>query len=242
MIARELEVTLQNLFVDARSKRHEYITVEHLLLGLLDNPAVAEAFRACGANIDELRARLIAHTTRHTPVVAPEREVNTQPTMGFQRTIQRAILQTQSSDRKEVASTDVLVAIFGESDSHAVYFLDDLGVDRVQVARHLGHDSTDAGVDFEAPQMRQIIFFQDQRLPAETTAQVLQDFLLMEKEELAEMLSELADKGKAVCGLYARETAEFVVEQIRAFAVKHRLPLRCEAVVQSRGRSSSSEK
>jgi ATP-dependent Clp protease ATP-binding subunit ClpA len=230
MIAQELESTLHNAFIDARSKRHEFVTVEHLLLALLDDYAVADALRACRANLDWLREQLTAHTAQHTPIVADDRDLNTQPTLGFQRTIERAILHTQSAGKKQVSSTDVLVAIFGENESHAVYFLDEQGVDRLQVTRYVSHGASAVlPEDLDARDMRQIILFQDQAVPAEMTATVLEDFLLLGKEELAEVLSELARAGKALCGLYPRETAELVVSQIRAYAVKHRLSLRCEA-------------
>ena len=114
MIAQELEVSLHMAFVEARQKRHEFITVEHLLLALLDNPTAAEVLRACGANMDELRKNLTQHIAEQTPRIAADREVDTQPTLGFQRVIQRAILHVQSSGKKEVTGANVLVAIFGE--------------------------------------------------------------------------------------------------------------------------------
>jgi len=130
MIAQELEVSLHMAFVEARQKRHEFITVEHLLLALLDNPTAAEVLRACGANMDELRKNLTQHIVEQTPRIAADREVDTQPTLGFQRVIQRAILHVQSSGKKEVTGANVLVAIFGEKDSHAVYFLQQQGIAR----------------------------------------------------------------------------------------------------------------
>src|SRR6266850_105950 len=120
MIAQELEVSLHMAFVEARQKRHEFITVEHLLLALLDNPTAAEVLRACGANMDELRKNLTQHIAEQTPRIAADREVDTQPTLGFQRVIQRAILHVQSSGKKEVTGANVLVAIFGEKDSLAL--------------------------------------------------------------------------------------------------------------------------
>jgi ATP-dependent Clp protease ATP-binding subunit ClpA len=104
MIAQELEVSLHMAFVEARQKRHEFITVEHLLLALLDNPTAAEVLRACGANMDELRKSLTQHIAEQTPRIAADREVDTQPTLGFQRVIQRAILHVQSSGKKEVTA------------------------------------------------------------------------------------------------------------------------------------------
>jgi ATP-dependent Clp protease ATP-binding subunit ClpA len=142
MIAQELEVSLHMAFVEARQKRHEFITVEHLLLALLDNPTAAEVLRACGANMDELRKNLAQHIAEQTPRIAADREVDTQPTLGFQRVIQRAILHVQSSGKKEVTGANVLVAIFGEKDSHAVYFLQQQGIARLDVVNYISHGIT----------------------------------------------------------------------------------------------------
>ncbi len=142
MIAQELEVSLHMAFVEARQKRHEFITVEHLLLALLDNPTAAEVLRVCGANMDELRKNLTQHIAEQTPRIAADREVDTQPTLGFQRVIQRAILHVQSSGKKEVTGANVLVAIFGEKDSHAVYFLQQQGIARLDVVNYISHGIT----------------------------------------------------------------------------------------------------
>ncbi len=131
-------------FVEARQKRHEFITVEHLLLALLDNPSAAEVLRACAANVNELRKELNAFISEHTPTVAGTEEIDTQPTLGFQRVIQRAILHVQSSGKKEVTGANVLVAIFGEKDSHAVYFLQRQGITRLDVVNFISHGITKA--------------------------------------------------------------------------------------------------
>ncbi len=141
MIAQELEVSLHMAFVEARQQRHEFITVEHLLLALLDNPSAAEVLRACSANIDDLRKSLSNFIKDNTPQVAGSDEVDTQPTLGFQRVIQRAIMHVQStgSGKKEVTGANVLVAIFGEKDSHAVYYLHQQGVTRLDVVNFIAH-------------------------------------------------------------------------------------------------------
>ncbi len=126
-------------FVEARQKRHEFITVEHLLLALLGNPSAAETLRACGGNLDQLRADLFKFIGEHTPTVEGESEIDTQPTLGFQRVIQRAILHVQSSGKKEVNGANVLVAIFGEKDSHAVYYLQKQGITRLDVVNFISH-------------------------------------------------------------------------------------------------------
>jgi len=139
MIAQELEVSLHMAFMDARQKRHELITVEHLLLAMLDNPSAAEVLKACGSNIDSLRNELTQYIDDHTPTISGEDEVDTQPTLGFQRVIQRAMLHVQSSGKKEVNGANVLVAIYGEKDSHAVYFLHQQGVTRLDVVNFIAH-------------------------------------------------------------------------------------------------------
>jgi ATP-dependent Clp protease ATP-binding subunit ClpA len=142
MIAQELEVSLHMAFVEARQKRHEFITVEHLLLALLDNPSAAEVLRACAADIEGLRKELLTFINEHTPTVAGNDEIDTQPTLGFQRVIQRAILHVQSSGKKEVTGANVLVAIFGEKDSHAVFFLQRQNVTRLDVVNFISHGIT----------------------------------------------------------------------------------------------------
>jgi ATP-dependent Clp protease ATP-binding subunit ClpA len=141
MIAQELEVSLHMAFVEARQQRHEFITVEHLLLALLDNPSAAEVLRACSANVDDLRKSLTNFIKDNTPQVAGLDDVDTQPTLGFQRVIQRAIMHVQStgSGKKEVMGSNVLVAIFGEKDSHAVYYLHQQGVTRLDVVNFIAH-------------------------------------------------------------------------------------------------------
>ena len=138
MIAQELEVSLHMAFMEARQKRHEFITVEHLLLALLDNPSAAAVLKACAAEIDDLRKLLSEFVTEHTPILATA-DTDTQPTLGLQRVIQRAILHVQSSGKKEVTGANVLVAIFGEKDSHAVYFLHQKGVTRLDVVNFISH-------------------------------------------------------------------------------------------------------
>ena len=141
MIAQELEVSLHMAFVEARQARHEFITVEHLLLALVDNPSAAEVLRACAVNIEDLRKTLTNFIADNTPTVPGASEVDTQPTLGFQRVIQRAIMHVQSASngKKEVTGANVLVAIFGEKDSHAVYYLHQQGVTRLDVVNFISH-------------------------------------------------------------------------------------------------------
>src|SRR5881397_238541 len=150
MIAQELEVSLHMAFVEARQKQHEFITVEHLLLAMLDNPSAAEVLKACGVDLEELRGVLTDFINEHTPRLSPHSDADTQPTQGFQRVIQRAILHVQSSGKKEVTGANVLVAIFGEKDSHAVYFLHQQGVTRLDVVNYISHGITKTPASKEA--------------------------------------------------------------------------------------------
>ncbi|MEN9764732.1 MAG: ATP-dependent Clp protease ATP-binding subunit ClpA [Pseudomonadota bacterium] len=146
MISQELEVSLHMAFVEARQQRHEFITVEHLLLALLDNPSASEILKACAVDFDVLRKSLTGFISENTPVIQGSEEVDTQPTLGFQRVIQRAIMHVQSTSngKKEVTGANVLVAIFGEKDSHAVYYLHQQGVTRLDVVNYIAHGITKA--------------------------------------------------------------------------------------------------
>ncbi len=171
MIAQELEVSLHMAFVEARQKRHEFITVEHLLLTLLDNPSAADVLRACAADLEELRREVAGFIDQHTPTVPGDGEIDTQPTLGFQRVIQRAILHVQSSGKKEVNGANVLVAIFGEKDSHAVYFLQKQSISRLDVVNYISHGITKTpqpvGKSEEAP---------EQEVEAQQQASALDNF------------------------------------------------------------------
>ncbi|MCX8566293.1 MAG: ATP-dependent Clp protease ATP-binding subunit ClpA [Glomeribacter sp. 1016415] len=147
MIAQELEVSLHMAFMEARQARHEFITVEHLLLALLDNPTAVEVLRACAANIDDLRHNLHHFIHDNTPVVPGSIDADTQPTLGFQRVIQRAIMHVQSASngKKEVTGANVLVAIFGEKESHAVYCLQQQGIARLDVVNFIAHGIAKTG-------------------------------------------------------------------------------------------------
>ncbi len=173
MIAQELEVSLHMAFVEARQKRHEFITVEHLLLALLENPSAQEVLKACAAKVDELKKALIDFIEQHTPIVAGDGEVNTQPTLGFQRVIQRAILHVQSSGKKEVTGANVLVAIYGEKDSHAVYFLHQQGVSRLDVVNFISH-----GISKAAPTTGQKEDAETENAEGEQAGGALESFTL----------------------------------------------------------------
>jgi len=139
MLSKELEVTLNRAFKEARAHRHEFITVEHLLLALLDNPTAAKVLRACCADFDELRGELQAFINDTAPRIAPHDNRDTQPTLGFTRVLQRAVFQVQSSGKKEVTGANVLVAIFGERESQAIYLLNKQNISRLDVVNYISH-------------------------------------------------------------------------------------------------------
>ena len=139
MLSKELEVTLNMAFKEAREQRHEFMTVEHLLLALLDNPTAAKVLRACGADLNALRRQLIEFIRESSPLLPDDEDRDTQPTLGFQRVLQRAVFHVQSSGKKEVNGANVLVAIFGERESHAVYLLNQQNIARLDVVNCISH-------------------------------------------------------------------------------------------------------
>ncbi len=139
MLSKDLEFSINLAFREARDRRHEFMTVEHLLLALLDNPAAAEVLRACGAHLDKLKRDLQGFIRENTPVLSSDDPRETQPTLGFQRVLQRAVLHVQSSGNKEVTGANVLVAIFGEQESQAVFLLKQQEVSRLDVVNFISH-------------------------------------------------------------------------------------------------------
>ena len=140
MLSKELELTLNTAFTVARSKRHEFMTVEHLLLALLDNASAVDVLKACGANLDKMRSDLQDFINSTTPLIPEgQGERETQPTLGFQRVLQRAVFHVQSSGKSEVTGANVLVAVFSEQESQAVYFLKQQSVARVDAVNYIAH-------------------------------------------------------------------------------------------------------
>ena len=149
MLNKELEQTLNNAFVFAREHRHEFMTVEHLLLALLDNSAARDALKACGADIEAIKSELLAFVKDTTPLILDDQlnERETQPTLGFQRVLQRAVFHVQSSGKDEVTGANVLVAIFSEQESQAVYILKKADVTRLDVVNFISHGVSKADDD-----------------------------------------------------------------------------------------------
>jgi len=153
MLSKELEFTLNAAYKATRDKRHEFMTVEHLLLALLDNPDAAAVLRACGADIISLHVELSQFLDETTPLIPEHDERETQPTLGFQRVMQRAVFHVQSSGKQEVTGANVLVAIFSEPDSQAVYFLNKLNVMRLDIVNYISHGISKIDDDSEPDEL-----------------------------------------------------------------------------------------
>ncbi len=154
MLSKDLEFTLTQAFHQAREQRHEYMTVEHLLLSLLDNPSAAKVLRACGADEGRLRADISLFIQETIPLIPQGDKRETQPTIGFQRVLQRAVFHVQSAGKKEVTGANVLVALFGEQDSQAVYLLSRQDISRLDVVNFISHGISKVpgeGQDEESP-------------------------------------------------------------------------------------------
>ena len=157
MLSKDLEITLNLAFKDARTKRHELMSVEHLLLALTDNDAAATVLKACGADLDVLRRELLEFLDATTPLIPKsDTDRETQPTLGFQRVLQRAVFHVQSSGRKEVAGSSVLVAIFSEQESHAVYILKQQGINRIDVVNYIAHGTPKEGEEDGSEQIENL--------------------------------------------------------------------------------------
>ena len=153
MLNRDLEITLNLAFKEARNKRHEFMTVEHLLLALLDNHAAIDVLRACGADMERLRRELTEFIDSTTPLIPKQdHERETQPTLGFQRVLQRAVFHVQSSGKGEVSGANVLVAIFSEQESQAVFFLKQQQIARIDIVNFISHGISKVGGDTEQVQ------------------------------------------------------------------------------------------
>ena len=246
MIAKELEINLHDAFVEARRKRQQLISVEHLLLSLLKpGSGVASALASRAVDVDVLRNELLQYIDAHTPAAGSRHvdaqtydEVDTQPTMGFQRVIQRAILKVQSSRKPEVGSADVLIAILGEKNSQAVALLAKHGVHEFDTRYYESHGvvppsqgaADEIGDVGDAAEV-QVVLFNDDFTPMEFVVKTLEQFFGMDRDEATEVMLEVHRRGRAVCGLYARETAESIVREVVADARRKGHPLRCQMVL-----------
>jgi ATP-dependent Clp protease ATP-binding subunit ClpA len=154
VLSSELEICLNEAFQSAREARHEFMTVEHLLLAIIDTPKVREILRGCGADATRLRKELQEFIEQTTPRLKQDDEREVQPTLGFQRVLQRAVFHVQSSGKKEVSVSNVLVAIFSEKHSHAAYLLTLQDVSRLDVVNYISHGLSKTGDERRAATSR----------------------------------------------------------------------------------------
>ena len=150
MLDRELEQTLNNLFAEAREQRHEFMTIEHLLFALLNNDSATTVLKACGANLNGLHSDLIKFIQENSTIINDIDERDTQPTIGFQRVLQRAVFNVQSSGKEKVSGANVLVAIFGERESHAVYFLNQQNITKLDITNYISHGLANIDEEIES--------------------------------------------------------------------------------------------
>jgi ATP-dependent Clp protease ATP-binding subunit ClpA len=182
MLSKELEFTLNLAFKEAREKNHEFMTVEHLLYALLGNPSAVEVLRACGGNLEQLKQEVGNFLEETTPKLSEEDARETQPTLGFQRVLQRAVFHVQSSDKTEVTGANVLVAIFSEQESQAVYFLNKLNITRLDVVNYISH-----GISKVYEQTEEHTENTEENEPADTAAkQPLETFAVNLNEQAAQ--------------------------------------------------------
>ena len=198
MLSKDLEFSINLAFREARDRRHEFMTVEHLLLALLDNPAAAEVLRACGVHVDKLKRDLQVFIRDHTPLLGSDDPRETQPTLGFQRVLQRAVLHVQSSGNKEVTGANVLVAIFGEQESQAVYFLKQQEISRLDVVNFISHGISKVSDEQDAAPP------QGEEGPENQNAKPLENF--------ATNLNELARQGRIDPLIGRREEVERTIQ------------------------------
>jgi ATP-dependent Clp protease ATP-binding subunit ClpA len=184
MLNKELEFTLNQAFKNAKERHHEFMTVDHLLLALLDNPTAVAVLRACGADIESMRKSISSFVEETTPLIPEGDDREIQPTLGFQRVLQRAVFHVQSSGKNEVTGANVLVAIFNEQDSQAVFFLNEQNVSRLDVVNYISHGiSKVEGINQEDP-------------PAELSSESKGDGQMSPLESYASNLNQLAEQGK----------------------------------------------
>jgi ATP-dependent Clp protease ATP-binding subunit ClpA len=182
MLSKELEFTLNLAFKEAREKNHEFMTVEHLLYALLGNPSAVEVLRACGGDLESLKQDVGTFLEETTPKLSDEDTRETQPTLGFQRVLQRAVFHVQSSDKTEVTGANVLVAIFSEQESQAVYFLNKQNITRLDVVNYISH-----GISKTYEQPEEHIENTEERETADSTAkQPLETFAVNLNEQAAQ--------------------------------------------------------
>jgi ATP-dependent Clp protease adapter protein ClpS len=240
MIAQELEIGLHNAFIAARKARSVFMSTKHLLLAVLEpNSSASNALHACGVTLDPLREELSRLVANEPQPMSPGRELDTQPTIAFQRVLQQAILSVQASKKNQVTSADVLLALLEDEDVTEI--LARRGVTSLALKNQMPPMNESPQIEVELPELAQpelesaedlqIVLFNDDHTPMQFVVDVLQLFFSMSKEDATELMLEVHRDGKAVCGLYAKQDAIDIVKQVRTHARQHKHPFRCGLAV-----------
>ena len=197
---------------------------------MLDTPSAVRVLKGCGADLDALAAQLAQYVGREGESVPGDKEVDTQPTLGFQRVIQRAILKVQSASKKEVTGEDVLVAMFAEKDSYAVRLLAAQSIGWLEATSFISHGGVAPETSSASDTDVQVVIYNDEYTPMQFVVDVLERFFGMSSEDAKETMLQVHREGAAVCGLYARSEGELLVAQVAAHVRAHGYSLRCAAV------------
>ena len=219
--SRSLEQSLHRALALANERHHEYATLEHLLLALLDDQDAAAVMRACNVDLEKLRRSLVGYLETELENLVTEGNEDSKPTAGFQRVIQRAVIHVQSSGREEVTGANVLVAIFAERESHAAYFLQEQDMTRYDAVNYISHGIA------KRPNLYRVLILNDDYTPMEFVVHVLERFFNKDHETATRIMLHVHHHGIGECGVYTYEVAETKVTQVMDFARKHQHPLQC---------------
>jgi ATP-dependent Clp protease adapter protein ClpS len=240
--SRNLEQSLQRALALANERPHEYATLEHLLLALIDDRDAAAVMEACNVNLDELRRGLTAYLKSELENLVSDRNEDPEPTADFQRVIQRAVMHVESSARDEVTGADVLVAIFAERESPAAHFLQERGITRYDATSYISHkivkgDSHDrAGGKGPGHQTvahkpsglsAEVRLLNDNYTPMEFVVHVLEHVFGKDHETATRIMLEIHNEGIGTCGVYPCDVAAAKVTEVLDFARQHQHPLQC---------------
>jgi ATP-dependent Clp protease adapter protein ClpS len=239
--SRNLEQSLHRGLALANERSHQYATLEHLLLALIDDQDAAGVMQGCNVDLDTLRRTLTAHVESELGGLVTDANQDAKPTAAFQRVIQRAVIHIQSSDREEVTGADVLVAIFAEGESHAAHFLQEQGMTRYHATSYIsrenakGVSSGGAGgkagpqtvADNPAGLLAEVRLLNDDFTPMEFVVHVLEHMFGKDRETATRIMLEIHKEGVGTCGIYPHDVANAKVTEVLDFARQHQHPLQC---------------
>jgi ATP-dependent Clp protease adapter protein ClpS len=239
--SRDLEQSLHRALALANVRSHEYATLEHLLVALIDDPDASAVMQGCNVDLDTLRRSLTAYVETELQDLVSDRNEDSKPTAGFQRVIQRAVIHVQSSGREEVTGADVLVAIFAESESHAAYFLQEQSMTRYHATSYISREnakgvSPGGAGERDGPQtvvgnpaglLAEVRLLNDDFTPMEFVVHVLEHMFGKDRETATRIMLEIHKEGVGTCGIYPYDVANAKVTEVLDFARQHQHPLQC---------------